>query len=271
MIGDFDKYMHMLFDEGEYVNFVTDRIRDLDTTSVWAPGKLWVTCNPFKPKTKRRSPVIDYLKTYRNFVIEFDKGSIEEQKSIVTNLNIPYATIVFSGNKSLHVVISLTEGVDLQQYRDLANRLKIAVPQCDGACLEPARLTRLPYNTRQPLVDLGDRVSLKTLNEWLNSKGATQYKIEKKRRVQTTQGQLFGASLTYKSLKFLSGQTPKEEAHDASRHTIKNLFEIGMDFEAIIDTLVECRQRALPDEPIYNSERAVRRLVTWVNNHWVDK
>jgi hypothetical protein len=102
---------------------------------------------------------------YRNFLIELDKGTLAEQASAVMD-KVPITSVVYSGGKSLHFIISLKEPlVSAEQYRETAKRILSLFPNADRTCKNPSRLSRLPDVIRpetskmQELRHLGTRVS----------------------------------------------------------------------------------------------------------------
>jgi len=55
---------------------------------------------------------------YRNFLVEMDTGAIDEQLEYVKRYEIPYSAAIFSGNKSIHFVISLDQDLPSEKiYR----------------------------------------------------------------------------------------------------------------------------------------------------------
>lgn len=110
---------------------------------------------------------------FRNILLEFDQGSIEEQTKLVLESGLPFTTMTFSGNKSIHVIISLeTPCPDRQAYNALVARLYKKFPTCDPTCKNPSRLSRTPGATRdtgrlQGLLAINGRVSADALETFL--------------------------------------------------------------------------------------------------------
>ncbi len=117
---------------------------------------------------------------FRNILVEFDKGTIEEQKAIIKQSEIPYTSVVFSGNKSLHVIISLKQPcLDDDEYRALVKRVYFKMGGAavvDTKVGNPSRFSRAPYSTRrtkkgemrcQELIELKERVDRAVLETWL--------------------------------------------------------------------------------------------------------
>lgn len=113
---------------------------------------------------------------YRNFLVEMDKISIEEQKEYVKQINLPYSTAVYSGGKSIHYIISLSVALtDRKDYERLARRLYKAIGKdiVDNANKNPSRLSRFPNAIRkeknkvQKLLEIKERIILADLEKWI--------------------------------------------------------------------------------------------------------
>jgi hypothetical protein len=130
----------------------------------------FVAINSFKPLLLRADANVS---TYRNILLEFDKGTIDEQLAYITDLGIPYSNIVYSGGKSLHVTICLmTDLGSKDAYDALVRRIYAKVPKADQSTKNCSRFTRLAEATRdngkhQTLRRCLGRVSLAKLDEWL--------------------------------------------------------------------------------------------------------
>lgn len=115
------------------------------------------SCIPFQ---SYEFEVLNELKDYRNrtddnciqhtrFLFEMDSTSLDEQLTYL-NRNKEYITrCVFSGSKSLHMIIQFTN--DFEQtckdnYKEIWNILNSILfdSKCDNACSNPSRLTRRP-------------------------------------------------------------------------------------------------------------------------------
>lgn len=111
----------------------------------------------------------------RNLVFECDTLSKPEQLVLVIkNLKMPFSTLVYSGNKSFHWIISLEEQIESRELYDylwqwIANIIGFA----DPATKNPARLSRYPNYVRpdtgkiQKLLILKKRVAFDELESWL--------------------------------------------------------------------------------------------------------
>lgn len=102
--------------------------------------------NPLKRGTTRADSNIS---AYRNFLIEMDEGTIEEQWNYVVNtLKMPFSLATYSGGKSYHFIISLSENVTEEVWRELMALLLKAVPRADRSTCNPSRFSRVPNHNR---------------------------------------------------------------------------------------------------------------------------
>ncbi len=129
---------------------------------------------------------------FRNFLFEIDCLSIDDQLNIFNNCKIPFTSLVYSGGKSVHAIISLEKPLDAvyhideskYTYRELWERIAAKIdlearalgytyPKglssfIDQTCKNPSRLSRTPDVMRengnmQTLISLNNRVSLEYL------------------------------------------------------------------------------------------------------------
>jgi hypothetical protein len=110
---------------------------------------------------------------YRNFLLELDTSSIATQIEYIKKLGIPYSTIVFSGSKSAHTVVSLSQDLPNEKiYRDFAEWMLNIYTFCDQAIKNPSRSTRIPGAMReggkqQELLEYRGPVKTADLINWL--------------------------------------------------------------------------------------------------------
>jgi len=139
--------------------------------SEWEPDseRVFFSINPLH--TDRRDSNVT---CHRNILCEFDKGTIKEQLRLVEDSKIPYTSIVFSGNKSIHVIISLEEPCkNREEYNELVKRIYRKLPGVDTSCSNPSRFSRTPGALRsdtgqhQTLIELKSRVPREELEHWL--------------------------------------------------------------------------------------------------------
>ncbi len=131
---------------------------------------------------------------FQNFLFEMDNVPLEEQLSIFTALEvehkIPFASIVYSGGKSYHGIISLEFPLEvtphtseaLQTYKDtwntIAHHLSKLVGASDNlfdtACQNPSRLSRFPTfqadgRERQDVISIGRLMNQVEFQSIMNS------------------------------------------------------------------------------------------------------
>jgi hypothetical protein len=125
------------------------------------------------------------IRKFRNFLIEIDEtpGTKEPMPRrdqillIHQKYKVPYSTVVSSGNKSVHFIISLEEPLDnIEDYQLIAGWIKNIVVEADPSVLVPEKLSRFlgGINTKtqkeqKGYIPKGGRVSNARLLEWLNS------------------------------------------------------------------------------------------------------
>ncbi len=127
----------------------------------------WIRVNPLDGKGIKDENVTDY----RYVLVESDSLPIAQQNALIHDLELPVATLVHTGGKSLHAVVKI-EAAGREEYRQRVaylfdvcekNGLKI-----DKACKNPSRLTRLPGFQRgenmQRLVEVN--IGKPSFEEW---------------------------------------------------------------------------------------------------------
>lgn len=194
------KFFSILFKEGEAT--CVGSMYDKDVKSICLePGPEFFCVNPLDPLADHVHFLKDHYKAdvgrradmnvsaYRNFVFEMDSMPITDQKKIFEECRIPFSTLVFSGSKSVHAILSLDHGLDLQphrlesimEYKRVWERLVAAIDWdakamgyvlpdgkpsfIDSACKNPSRFTRFPNSIRpkkgtlQEVIKLGKSMS----------------------------------------------------------------------------------------------------------------
>jgi hypothetical protein len=185
---DFLSWRNLLFRPGEWVCGAVDAFgANSMLVSRLDSDYQFFAINPLKPGTRRKD---ENVAAYRNFLLEIDKLPLAEQEPAILALGIPFTSLVYSGGKSLHIIISLTEPCKTErEYRDLVERMMAAVPICDPTTKNPSRLSRVPTalrdnGTAQSLVALREAVPREALEAWLVSKGITEVPKGKGERVR---------------------------------------------------------------------------------------
>ena len=165
-MNETSRLMKVLFDPGESI-CSTETVYGIELRFEPSPADLFYAINPLH--TLRRD---EFVTTHRNILCEFDFGSIDEQYQMIKSSKIPYTALVYSGGKSIHMLISLeTPLATKDEYKALVKRVYAKLPGADKANSNPSRLSRLPGRIRpdtgnpQRLIELGHRVA----NDYLES------------------------------------------------------------------------------------------------------
>lgn len=169
------EYLKALFDMGEVIRFVNDAWYD-ENNDKWKPGNgvytqtagtiieklqksngdigavmgdpnakagAWICVNPLDGKGTKNDNVTDY----RYVLVESDSTEIEKQNEILRKLQLPIATLTYSGSRSLHAIVKI-EAKNLPQYQERVDHLYKILEKnglrVDKQNKNPARLTRLP-------------------------------------------------------------------------------------------------------------------------------
>jgi len=192
-----DKVFALLFADNDYIcygdEFAT-KVRPMPSKSLQEP---FYCINPL-------DPLVDYVKSpdgaikpfrnggrrsdlnvtkLRNFLFEIDSMPLANQLAIFEQLKPYVASIVFSGGKSYHAIVSLVEPLEgshttegVQRYKDVWHGLATAferivgVPELfDRACQNPSRLSRTPGGMRdqveQSIVYIGSMLQTSQLSQ----------------------------------------------------------------------------------------------------------
>jgi len=207
-----DDFFRVLFDAGEHTNvgptnwvttvFAVDAVPD-------HVAKVFFCINPLKPGSTRSDKAV---LTNRNMLIECDSMLVKDQYQLIKAAGFPFSTCVYSGNKSLHFIISLAEAcTDEKEYRALTKRIYAALKTCgvapDVACSNPSRQSRYPNGVRQDngkiqhLIECKGRVSRADLEQWLVEHGAPPEQVREYQprpiALHENRGHLRGATLNF--------------------------------------------------------------------------
>ena len=103
----------------------------------------WIRFNPLDGQGVRNSNVTEY----RYALVESDNLDIEKQNSIIREMELPVAVLMFSGGKSVHAIVR----IDAADYREYQKRVEYLYQICEKNGLKvdtqnknPSRLSRLP-------------------------------------------------------------------------------------------------------------------------------
>ena len=200
-----EDYLKLLFNKDEMVCFGHSPYCT-SASNVSMEGiinaKHYVTLNPLNG-TRADANVA----SYRNILIEMDKCKLEKQLSLLEEIQTPYSSLVYSGGKSYHAIISIEGGLDSRQTYDryvraIYEAIDPKEKYIDQACKNPSRFTRLGGATRpdngvlQDIINLRKRITKEELETWLYGKlglhryyeliiddGAMQKRIDEHRRI----------------------------------------------------------------------------------------
>ena len=127
----------------------------------------WIRFNPLDGKGVRNDNVTDY----RYALVESDTMDIAQQNTILRQLELPIACLVYSGGKSLHAIVKI-EASGFEEYR---KRVEFLYEVCKKNGLEidrqnknPSRLSRMPGVERngQKQYLLDTNIGKQNWNEW---------------------------------------------------------------------------------------------------------
>lgn len=129
---------------------------------------------------------------YRSFLVEMDTGSMGEQIAYIKKSGLPYSALIFSGNKSLHVLITLLNDVPNEKlWRKLSEWTLNILALADPNTKNPSRCIRIPGAERDPgkyqtLLEIKSRIDPKDFITWLNRHPNSEPKEAVKRLVSGT-------------------------------------------------------------------------------------
>ncbi len=146
-----------------------------------------MSINPMKENANRQDSSVS---AFRSFLVEMDIGDIREQLNTITRYGLPFSAQIFSGSKSVHTVITLSEDLKTEKsYRYIANWIFNIIVYADRNCGNVSRSVRIPNAIRpetgkeQSLVSLKERVSHEELFKWLNKFEHLRPKAKEKKAV----------------------------------------------------------------------------------------
>lgn len=110
---------------------------------------------------------------FRSFLVEMDYGPLAQQLAYAKRIGLPYSAVIFSGNKSLHFLVTLDQDLpDEETWRRLSEWMLGIATMADEKTKNPSRSIRIPGAERDPgkfqkLVEFRGAISLKDLSSWL--------------------------------------------------------------------------------------------------------
>lgn len=109
---------------------------------------------------------------FRNILVEMDAGPARAQLEYIKSMKLPYSAAIWSGNKSIHFLISIDQDFPSEEvYRTFAMWILKALPMADQKTFNPSRSIRIPGSYREPgkkqrLIEYKGPVKLKDLAQW---------------------------------------------------------------------------------------------------------
>ncbi len=163
-----DTFFGTLFNFGEKTCF-SHSLYNTNLTLIYSKKRHEEQFFSINPLTIKRADA--NVTVFRNILIEFD--SLNENEQLKALKNIPYTTLVWSGGKSYHAIISLAEPCkDREEYNKLVKRIQKKLPDMDKTTSNPSRFSRVPDVVRengniQEFEELGLRILRGELDAWL--------------------------------------------------------------------------------------------------------
>lgn len=141
----------------------------------------FICVNPIDVESDGRTTNSNVIK-YRNFVIENDTLEQQDQLDKIEESKIPFSHQVWSGNTSVHNIVSLDEPLDSEEtYRMWFKAISAGLDKfdykVDVACVNPSRLSRTPEATRtgngnlQSVLSNNGRITQQQMLDWFESVG----------------------------------------------------------------------------------------------------
>jgi len=182
---------------------------------------------------------------FRNILVEIDDMTLRDQVNHLKAIGMPFSTMVYSGGKSFHYIISLEESLSNKEiYKFLAQWIYNIIGSIDPDKYvdeqnkNPARLSRFPNVIRektgriQKLIYVRDRIKTDALLSWLklypHCKPSDQKPATQKRHGSAGRGQMakvvdwyvhtyLGSGYQDKETNFFQCPLCAEEGRDTSK------------------------------------------------------
>lgn len=129
---------------------------------------VYVCVNPIKGNRR----ILEEISQFRHVLVEFDKGTIEEQWAEIKKAKLPTSCIVRSGGKSLHAWVTVN-AANADEFKERAEFVYKHLSHCkglDGQTKDAPRFSRLPGAIRrstgneQELVEVAE--SVQPFEDW---------------------------------------------------------------------------------------------------------
>ena len=124
---------------------------------------------------------------FRSFLIEMDTGDLKEQLEYIKRIGLPYSACIFSGNKSLHFLVTVDKDIPNENdYRVMSEWILRICTLADDKTKNPSRSIRIPgafrdVGKKQRLVEMRGVTKIEDLAAWLKSKPEAKPKKYEKR------------------------------------------------------------------------------------------
>lgn len=159
----FDRTAGRLLDEIDHAQKIEDVFYDYDHEC-----GAWISFNPMDGNGGK----IDNITDFKYALIESDTQDLNEQYALMTELELPIAALVHSGNKSIHAIVR----VDANNEKDYSRKVEYLFKICkkngldvDTSTKNPSRLSRMPGffrgKNRQYLI--ATNIGKESWDEWV--------------------------------------------------------------------------------------------------------
>lgn len=165
-------FLNLFFNEGEEICFSSNPYAypSEPQENINEELTVLVAINPIKGQRRDEN-----VTSYRTFLIECDDMPLAEQWDYVKKMEFPFSYCCFSGSKSLHFALVLDHEIPSEHiYRYTYQWILNIMTKADQKTKNPSRSIRFPGVIRpetgkeQKLLHMNKRISLDTLNKWLN-------------------------------------------------------------------------------------------------------
>lgn len=215
---------------------------------------------------------------YRNFLIECDGIDLDSQIKHIKESGIPFSTAVFSGSKSIHLIVSLENPVaTMAEYKTMWLRIAAAFNglhnYADSSTSDCARLSRIPNALRdngniQELLKVTKRISDETIYSWLKSRRLSD--LSKAILAQDRKSKMPKVKKGFTTIKFKSKDTlnliekgiiTTTSRHDSLTKAVVQLYKSHHTIEEIEALLTDVAADLIPER------NDLPALIKWVEQN----
>lgn len=173
-------FLQALFDEGDLVAFGKDNAssnKPIDPI----PNFLYTNAEKFCINPLKEWRNTDNVTHINSLLFEWDDKEVtpKQQMERFNACGIPYTTMVYSGGKSVHVIVRFTEPIENKAWQEswwnaIAKGLNSFGIIADVKARLIVQLSRVPESVRentglkQTLITIKERVSVAQMKEWLS-------------------------------------------------------------------------------------------------------